>query len=82
MKFVRRKRPDGRSPLKSQFPPVFQPSLCVRNGPPLAATVEIMRLLQVEPFPHQPLQARLVEKIVGKLFIGEHGQSGAFRACG
>jgi hypothetical protein len=54
----------------------------VWNGPTLAATVEIIQLLQVEPFPHQPLQARLVEKIVGKLFIGEHGQSGAFRAGG
>jgi hypothetical protein len=34
------------------------------------------RLLQVEALAHKPLQARLIEKIVGKLFIREHGEAG------
>jgi hypothetical protein len=30
-------------------------------------------LLQPEPFLHQPLQAGLVQEIVGEFFVGEHG---------
>ena len=34
-------------------------------------------LLEPEAFIHQPLQSRPIEKIVGKLFVGKHAQSGA-----
>jgi hypothetical protein len=34
-------------------------------------------LLQAEAFIHEPLQARAVENIVGKLFVGKHAQGGA-----
>jgi hypothetical protein len=34
-------------------------------------------LLQAEAFIHQPLQARAVENIVGKFFVGKHAQGGA-----
>ena len=34
-------------------------------------------LLQAEAFVHQPLYARAVEDIVGKLFVGKHAQGGA-----
>lgn len=34
-------------------------------------------LLQVETFPHEPLQAGFVEDVVGEFFVGEHGESGA-----
>src|SRR5437870_1058883 len=36
-------------------------------------------LLQPEPFVHEPLQARLIEDIVGELLIRKHGERGAFR---
>ena len=35
-------------------------------------------LLQAEAFGHESLQARLVEEVVGKFFVGEHGESRAF----
>jgi hypothetical protein len=38
------------------------------------------RLLQTEPFIHQPLQARLIENVVGEFFVREHSQGGAFGA--
>jgi hypothetical protein len=34
-------------------------------------------LLQAEAFVHQALQARAVENIVGKFFVGKHAQRGA-----
>lgn len=34
-------------------------------------------LLQVKPFPHEPLQAGFVEDVVGEFFVGKHGESGA-----
>jgi len=34
--------------------------------------------LQMESFPHQPLQPGFVEDVVGEFFIGEHGERGAF----
>jgi hypothetical protein len=36
------------------------------------------RLLQVVALPHEPLQAGLVDDVVGEFLIGEHGQGGAF----
>ena len=41
-----------------------------------------VRLLQTETFVHQSLQARPVDQIVGKLFIGKHAQGGAPRIGG
>ena len=37
---------------------------------------------QAEAFAHQPLQSRLVEKIEGEFFVGEHRQGGAFGSGG
>ena len=39
-------------------------------------------LLQPESFLHQPLQAGLVEQIVGEFFVGEHSEGGAFGSGG
>jgi len=36
-------------------------------------------LLQAEALVHQPLQARLVEDIVGEFLVREHCQRGSFR---
>ncbi len=39
---------------------------------------QLMReLLQMESFPHQPLQSRLVENVVGEFFIRKHGEGSA-----
>ena len=35
------------------------------------------QLLQAEAFAHQALQAGFVEQVVGKFFVGEHGEGGA-----
>jgi len=32
-------------------------------------------LLQTEAFVHQALQSRLVEDVIGKFFVGKHGES-------
>jgi hypothetical protein len=37
-------------------------------------------LLKVISLPHQPLQARPVEDVVGEFFVGEHGKGGALGA--
>jgi hypothetical protein len=38
--------------------------------------------LQSKTFADQPLQPRLVEKIKGELFVGEHGERGFLRTGG
>jgi hypothetical protein len=38
--------------------------------------------LEPEAFLHQPLQAGLVEQVVGEFFVGEHGEGGAFGTGG
>ena len=40
--------------------------------------VNRINLLQMESFPHEPLQPRLVEDVVGEFFVREHGEGGAF----
>jgi len=47
-----------------------------------AADVIRSALLQPEPFLHEPLQTRFVEQVVSQLFVGEHGEGGAFGAGG
>ena len=39
-------------------------------------------LLQMESFPHKPLQPWLVEDVVGEFFVGKHGEGSAFGPCG
>lgn len=34
-------------------------------------------LLQMEPLPHQPLQSRFIQDVVGEFFVGKHGEGGA-----
>jgi len=47
------------------------------NGP----TDRVTTLLQIESFLDQPLQARLVQDVVGKFLVREHGQRCALRSC-
>lgn len=39
--------------------------------------IGLMRLLQVETFLHEPLQAGFVEDVVSEFLVGEHGQGSA-----
>jgi hypothetical protein len=38
--------------------------------------------LQAEAFAYQALEAGFVEQVVGKFFVGEHGEGGALGASG